>query len=95
MSHANNGDPIKGKRDAASLAIQSAINAIDDVIQRYERTGGVAVTELEAQTLRAAAGKLDDALYSMPLLCYRRAEREVSRWVDELVDAGKLEREAA
>jgi hypothetical protein len=91
MSHANNGDPIKGKRDAASLAIQSAINAIDDVIQRHERTGGVAVLDTEALTLRAAAGKLDDALYSMPLLCYRLAEGEVARWVDGLVEAGKLE----
>lgn len=95
MSYTNNGAPIEGRRDAASLAIQSAIKAIEDVIQRHERIGTVAVLETEAMTLRAAAGKLDDALHSMPLLCYRRSEEEVARWVDGLVETGKLEREVA
>ena len=95
MSHASGGAPIKGNADAASIAIQSAINAIEDVIARHDRTGAVSVSSLEAKTLRAAAGKLDEVLYSMPLLCYRRAESEVSRWVDGLVQSGKLELEAA
>lgn len=81
ISHANRGAPILGKRDASSLAINSAIQAVDDVVQRHDRTGAVAVSELEAKTIRAAAGKLDDALYAIPLLCYRKAEREVSQWL--------------
>jgi len=77
LSYAINGKPILGRTDAASIAIRSAIAAIEGIINRAERTNAVHVTELEEKTLRAAAGKLDDALSSIPLPCYTKAVREV------------------
>lgn len=81
MSHQNTGAPILEKRDASSLAIRSAILAIESVVDRHGRTGKVAVTDSEAVTLRAAAGKLDDALSDISLFAYRKAEAEVTKYV--------------
>ncbi len=83
MSHANRGEPIKGKNDPASIAIQSAILVIEGVIDRHGRIDAVQVTEIEGKTLKAAAGKLDEALGRIPLTCYRRAEIEVAYWIKE------------
>jgi len=77
MSHAIKGQPILGRKDAGSLAIHSAIMAIEGIVDRHDRTGVVAVTDTEAKTLRAAAGKLDDALGRIPLPAYNCAVREV------------------
>lgn len=79
MSHMDKGRPILGKRDAASIAICSAINCLESVAGRYDRTGKVAINEAEKQTLHAAAGRLDETLQVMPLSCYALAEREVSK----------------
>lgn len=81
MNHANKGAPLMRRTDAASIAIQPALRAIDSIVDRFERIGAVAVSESEAATLRAAAGKLDDAIGATPLTAYRRAEREVSELV--------------
>ena len=81
MSHANKGAPILARMDAASVAIKSAIQTIEDIVDRHGRTGGITVTDLEAKTLRAAAGKLDDALGRIPLPAYRRAVAEVDAFV--------------
>jgi len=77
MSYAINGKSILGRTDAASIAIRSAIAAIEGIINRAERAKAVHVTDFEAKTLRAAAGKLDDALSNIPLPCYTKAVREI------------------
>lgn len=81
MCHANKGAPIMHRTDAPSIAIQSAIRAIESIVDRHERIGTLVVSESDAATLRAAAGKLDDAIGATPLTAYRRAEREVSELV--------------
>lgn len=80
MSHANKGQPILGRTDAASIAIKSAIMTIEAIVDRHDRTGAVAVNDAEAKSLRAAAGKLDDALGRIPLPAYNRAVKEVEAW---------------
>lgn len=77
LSHARGGKPIMQDRDASAIAVQSAILTIEAIIDRTERTGVLAVLEQEAKTLRTAAGRLDDALATIPINCYHRAEIEV------------------
>lgn len=77
MSHACQGKPILGRTDAASVAIKSAIMTIEAIVNRCERTGSIGVTDLEAKSLRVAAGTLDNALGRIPLPMYNRAVREV------------------
>lgn len=88
MSHANRGEPIMGKTDADSIAIQSAIRTIEAIVDRHDRVGDVIVSEFDALSLRAAAGKLDGALGRIPLPAYNRAVREVENFV------GKRKQEA-
>lgn len=78
MSHAANGAPILGRKDAHSIAINSAINAFQGVCDRHDRTGKVSVTKLESQTLIASAGQLDAVLNKVPAVCYDRADRELA-----------------
>jgi hypothetical protein len=91
MSHMNKGAPIRGKRDAASIAICSAINCIEAICHRFERTGAILVNELEKTTLHAAAGRLDEVLQTMPLACYLRAEQEADFWLKEADDPRAME----
>lgn len=78
MSHANNGAPILGRKDAHSIALNSAIKALEGVCERHDRTGKVGVTALEAQTLIAASGALDAVLCEVPAVCYDRADKELA-----------------
>jgi hypothetical protein len=91
MSHVLNGQSIRSKRDAGSIAICSAVACMEAICKRFERTGAIAVTDLEAQTLRSAAGRLDEVLQGMPLAAYLKAESECHLWLKEAQD----QREAA
>lgn len=88
LSHARGGKPLRGARDMAAIAVNSAILTIEAVI---ERTGKFFITEAEAQTLRVAAGKLDDAMRDMPMTAYRLAEREVLARESQLARVFELE----
>jgi len=79
----NKGEAIRFKRDAGSIAICSAASCMEAIGKRYERTGEIAVNETEAQTLRSAAGRLDEVLQGMPLACYLKAEAEAHLWLRE------------
>lgn len=83
MSHMLNGKPIKGRRDSGSVAICSAVSCMSAIAERFDRTGVIAVNESEAQTLKAAAGRLDEVLQGMPLACYLKAEAEAHLWLRE------------
>jgi hypothetical protein len=83
MSHMANGAPIRGKRDAGSIAICSAVACMEAICKRFERTGMIAVNDSEAQTLRGAAGRLDEVLQGMPLSAYLKAESECHLWLKE------------
>jgi hypothetical protein len=83
MSHMNSGAPIKGRRDAGSLAICSAVSCMEGIGNRFERIGVIEVSATEAATLKAAAGRLDQVLQGMPLACYIRAEAECHIWLKE------------
>lgn len=83
MSHMNNGAAIRGKRDAASIAICSAIHCMESIAHRFERTGAIGVTETEKKTLHAAAGRLDEVLQMMPLAAWIKAEQEAGFWLKE------------
>jgi hypothetical protein len=77
MSWANKGHPIIGKRDSHSIAIHSAILAIESIVDRHQKYDIVSVSKFEADTLRSAAGILDTALGNIPSSCYERASREI------------------
>lgn len=83
MSHMLRGQAIRGRRDPASIAICSAIACVEGISNRFERLGVIDVTPTEAVTLKAAAGRLDDVLQTMPLHCYERAEKEADFWLRE------------
>jgi hypothetical protein len=83
MFYMNNGQAIRGKRDAGSIAICSAVACMEAICKRFERTGEIAVNASEAQTLRSAAGRLDEVLQGMPLSAYIKAESECHLWLKE------------
>lgn len=95
MSHMNQGQALKFKRDAGSIAIVSAVTCVEGIGERFERTGVIAVTEAEKRTLHAAAGRLDEVLQKMPLACYLRGQREVHIWLKEAQRQPEAELEAA
>ena len=73
------GGSVRGT--AEGIPLQSAILAVEAIVDRHERTGVVAVSEQEAATLRAAAGALDGVLCNMSVTAYQWAERDVMRAV--------------
>lgn len=79
LSYMRGGRMLRDERDAPAIAVNSAIRVIEDIIDRIERTHQFAVTDTEARTLRAAAGKLDEALNDMPVAAWRLAEQEIAR----------------
>ena len=81
MSHANMGNPLKDLRSQGSIAISSAIRAIEAIVDRHDAYGVVKVSDIEAKTLRTAAGQLDSALAHIPHSCYQRAVGEVNKLV--------------
>lgn len=92
MSHMRNGVALKALKDPASVAICSAVYCMEGIGKRYDETGVISVKELEKQTLKAAAGRLDEVLQIMPLACYIKAEQESDMWLKE---AREPQREAA
>jgi hypothetical protein len=61
------GAGLREVRDEHSIAVVSAIAALEDVSLRHRKNGDVSVRATEAMTLRAAAGKLDEALGRIPV----------------------------
>jgi hypothetical protein len=61
------GAGLRQVRDQHSVAVVSAIAALEDVSQRHRKHGDVTVRATEAATLNAAAGKLDEALGRIPV----------------------------
>lgn len=88
MSHAAGGARILGRTDPASIAIYSAIRAFECVVERHDATEVVAVSTIEAKSLIAASGALDDVLRTVPAACYDRAIKEL----DEVFDRRAIER---
>jgi hypothetical protein len=84
MSYVARGQPIKGQRDAGSIAIQSAIRVIEDIVDRWDIAEKVTVRSDEAKTLRAAAGKLDEALARIPLSVFNRAKANVHKLIGDV-----------
>lgn len=78
MSHSIGGAPVLGRKDANSIAINSACHALQAICDRHDRTRVVSVMPLEAKTLIAATGRLDEVLHSVPAYCYDRADKELS-----------------
>jgi len=81
MSISNKGEPIKGKRDLSSLAIQSAINVIESITERHDRTGKVFVSDLDKKSLIAAANGLDKVLSRVSKFSYEIAALEVEGYI--------------
>lgn len=65
------GAGLRQVRDEHSIAVVSAIAALEDVSLRHRKHGDVTVRATEAATLRAAAGKLDEALGRIPVHVWR------------------------
>ena len=65
LSHMR-GRPIVDDRDAAANAIRTAVATLSQIQERSERTDTLAVTDLEALSLRNASGVLDVELARIP-----------------------------
>lgn len=83
LSHQYKGAAIRGRTDAGSIAIVSAVHCMEGIGSRHDRTGIVAVTDSEKKTLNAAAPHLYRILSAMPLACYLKAEGEADMWLKE------------
>ena len=83
MSHMRHGAALSKLKDPASIALCSAVYCMRAIGKRYDETGAIGVTESEKQTLRAAAGRLDEVLQVMPLSCYIKSEQEADMWLKE------------
>lgn len=83
MSLANNGAPIQTRKDSGSTAICKAIDLIEVIGARYDRSEIVSITASEARILRRCAGKLDAVLSRVPANCYDKSELEVSQAIGE------------
>lgn len=86
---------IKSRVDGAALAIKSALSAHEAIADRHDRMDGRwGMTELEAQTLRAAASLLDGELKRIPFNVWNAAEQEVDK-LDAQLTGAHLERLSA
>jgi hypothetical protein len=66
VGNMRNTSDLSGHRDATANALRTAVMVLDSVWKRWERTGAVAVTEIEAISLRNACGVLDNAIKEIP-----------------------------
>lgn len=82
MSINNQGAPIKGQHDLYSIAIQTAINVIEAISNRHDRTGKVFVSELDKNSLIAAANGLDKVLAKVSKFSYELAALEVEGFIN-------------
>lgn len=71
------GAGLRQVRDQHSIAVISAISALEDVSQRHRKNGDVTVRSTEAMTIRAAAGKLDEALGRIPVHVWKEGCKDV------------------
>jgi hypothetical protein len=60
-------------------AVLSALSGLQDISKRYNEHKVIAVRMTEARTLKAAAGRLDEALSLIPMHMWERAELTVKR----------------
>jgi hypothetical protein len=84
------GAGLRQVRDEHSIAVVSAIAALEDVSLRHRRNGDVDVRATEAMTLRAAAGKLDEALGRIPVHAWHEGCADV-RAVSAKIDAARAQ----
>jgi len=84
MSYESNGQPIQGRKDIEALAIMSAIKVLESIVERYERTGKVFVSELEGKSLVAAANGIASVLARVSKVIYEIALHEVDGYINEM-----------
>lgn len=65
LSHLR-GRAIANDKDAAANAIRTAVMTLNAIHERAERTGTLAVTEMEGLSLRNASGAMDIELGKIP-----------------------------
>lgn len=68
---------IGDSRDPGCVAVISAVRVFIDISNRYDEFRVMQVRELEAATLRAAAGRLDEALRTIPVTIWHEACHKV------------------
>lgn len=68
-------------RDPAAMAVVSAIRAFIDISARFDEFGVMQVRETEATTLKNVAGRLDEALRTIPVTIWHEAGHKMK--VDE------------
>lgn len=83
MSVANNGAPLKDRKDKGSVAINLAMAVIESVGDRYALSDDVTLTEYEAKVLRKCAGGIDAVLSNVPEACYEKVERDLDGLIGE------------
>lgn len=71
LKHGGRG--IGSRQEPGCVAVVSAVRAMMDIAARYDKYGVVTVRETEAMTLRAAAGRLDEALRCIPVTLWNEA----------------------
>lgn len=69
--------PFPGRKDAASIAIQSMTVALESVQKRFDDHGKWHINEQEAQSLRLAAGQMDGELKTLPYNLQQNAEKMI------------------
>jgi hypothetical protein len=77
----SDGKGVRHMKDAHTAALISAVRAMEDISAREIKFGVIRPTDLEAQTLRAAAGHLDGALNRIPVHFWNAGKQDVRRIV--------------
>ena len=86
LSHLR-GRPIFQDKDAAANAIRTCVATLTQIHERAERTDTLAVTEVEALSLRNASGALDVALAKIPKNVLDASILITKRMTEERVEA--------
>jgi len=81
MSYESGCKPIQGRKDMEALAIMSAINTTESIVNRYGTTGKVFVSEFEGKSMKAAANGLDSVLRRVGKASYEIAALEVEGYI--------------
>lgn len=79
VGHMRNSNDLSNDRDATANALRTAVMVLDDVRKRWERIEVVAVTNIEATSLRNACGILDATLKKIPKNVYDGCVMQVAR----------------
>jgi prepilin-type N-terminal cleavage/methylation domain-containing protein len=66
ISHMRGGRHLVDDHDAAANALRTSVIVLGAIFDRWEKTKNLAVTAMEALSLRSAAGVLDDAIRRIP-----------------------------